>query len=98
MAKISDGWKRNCLLTGGRLTLILSGLDSIPIYFLSSFKLSKRVSLIERMMRNFLWEGCVEGKRAHFVDWDVVTKLKSQGGLGIRNLLMRNKALLGNRL
>lgn len=46
-------------------------------------------------MRDFLWEGFGKDKSSHLVSWEVVTKTKEFGGLGIGNLLLRNKALLG---
>ncbi|RVW89552.1 LINE-1 retrotransposable element ORF2 protein [Vitis vinifera] len=53
---------------------------------------------IERMQREFLWSGVGEGKRDHLVNWDVVCKPKSRGGLGFGKISMRNVALLGKWL
>lgn len=47
---------------------------------------------MEKKMRDFLWEG-FDGN--NLVSSDVVTKPKEAGGLGIGNLVIRNKALLG---
>ncbi|KAL5546826.1 hypothetical protein UlMin_006513 [Ulmus minor] len=50
-----DGWKKTFLYNGGRLTLIQSVLSSLPIYFMSLFKMSKVVTgTLEKMMRQFL--------------------------------------------
>lgn len=46
-------------------------------------------------MRDFLWEGFEGDKSSHLVSWKVVSKPKDAGGLGIGNLILRNKALLG---
>ncbi|RVW36866.1 LINE-1 retrotransposable element ORF2 protein [Vitis vinifera] len=53
---------------------------------------------IEKMQRDFLWSGVGEGKRDHLVNWDVVCKPKSRGGLGFGKISIRNVALLGKWL
>lgn len=49
-----EGWKRGSLSRGGRLALIRSVLTATPTYFLSLFKIPKKVALeIERKMQEF---------------------------------------------
>ncbi|KAL5549263.1 hypothetical protein UlMin_004494 [Ulmus minor] len=99
VGKRLDGWKKSVLSKGGRLTMIQSVLSSIPIYFMSLFKLPNGVAaLLEKMMRQFLWDKEVGGKGKNLVDWKLVCSPKESGGLGIGNLLIRNKALLGKWL
>ncbi|RVW69156.1 hypothetical protein CK203_064456 [Vitis vinifera] len=50
------------------------------------------------MQREFLWSGVGEGKRDHLVNWDIVCKPKSRGGLGFGKISIRNVALLGKWL
>ena len=51
-------WKRQYISKGGRLMLIRSRLSSLPIYFLSLFRLPKLVcSRLEKIRRDFLWGG-----------------------------------------
>ena len=58
VAKRLDGWKKAFLSRGGRLTLIHSVLSSLLIYYLSLFKASSSViNSLEKIMRDFLWEG-----------------------------------------
>ena len=58
IAKRLDGWKKAFLSSGGRLTLIHFVLDSIPIYYLSLFKSPISViNSMEKIMRDFLWDG-----------------------------------------
>lgn len=48
-------------------------------------------------MRDFLW-GQEEGCNNNLVNWESVTKPKTDGGLEIGNLVQRNKSLLGKWL
>lgn len=74
--------------------MIQSILDVIPTYFLSIFRIPKNVAmLMERMMREFLWERLGNDEAEHLVAWNLVTRPKENGGLGIGNICVRNKAL-----
>jgi hypothetical protein len=94
-----DGWKKAFLSRGGRLTLIQAVLSSLPTYYMSLFKIPVSVAKrMESMMRNFLWEGIGEGSKGHLINWDVVSRSREKGGLGIGNLVKRNISLLGKWL
>ncbi|KAL5578918.1 hypothetical protein UlMin_011360 [Ulmus minor] len=99
VGKRLDGWKKAFLSKGGRLTLIQSVLSTIPIYLMFLFKMPKVVAVsLEKMMRQFLWDRDSRGKGRSLVRWKIVCKPKEYGGLGIGNLMPRNKALLGKWL
>ncbi|PWA77746.1 reverse transcriptase domain-containing protein [Artemisia annua] len=90
-----QSWKSNLLSIGGRLTLIKSVLSSLPVYYLSLYKAPVAViEAIEKMMRHFLWCGSKEGRGLHWVSWEIVTKPKKVGGLGISKIEDVNSALL----
>ena len=91
---------QGCLSKGGRLILLQSVLGSIPIYYLSLFKIPvKQATKLEQLMREFFWKGKGENNHGeHLVKWEVVSKLKIFGGLGVGNLVKRNMALLGKWL
>ncbi|XP_062093314.1 uncharacterized protein LOC133799310 [Humulus lupulus] len=94
-AKQLDRWKCAFLSRGGRLTLIQSILSSIPVYYLLLFRIPKGVvEVLEKLMRDFLWEGADHAKSDHLVSWKEVCKSRDHGGLGIGNLEARNKVLL----
>lgn len=96
IAKRLESWKGGCLSKGGRLILINSVLEALPNFYMSLFKLPVRIAQkMEQLMRNFLWQRFGENSANVLVAWDKVTKPKDQGGLGIGNLLIHNKALLG---
>ena len=46
---------------------------------------------IERRRRTFLWAN----KKLHLIKWEKICSPKSSGGLGLSNLSLRNKSLLG---
>lgn len=64
------GWKRSYLSSGGRLVLIRAVLSALPTYFLSLFKIPRKVAReIEKKFRNFLRESEDGGKLSHLVKW-----------------------------
>ncbi|CAL5367336.1 unnamed protein product [Camellia sinensis] len=90
-----SGWKRKMLSFAGRLTLIKSVLSSLPVYYLSLFKMPEGVAReIEKIEANFLWGGDGLKRKVHLVKWMEVTKSVAQGGLGIRRIRDVNACLL----
>jgi len=88
-------WKMQYLSTGGRLTLINSVLDSIPTYYMQLFPIPGKVlEQLDKIRRDFLWEGNSEKHKYHLVEWPKVLLPKLQGGLGIKDLALHNKCLL----
>ena len=86
---------KKLLSRGERLTLIQSILSSFPIYYLSLFKAPISVICsLEKLMRDFFWEGGDLVGGDHLVRWEEVCKAKENGGLDIGNLERRNKAFL----
>ncbi|MCH80102.1 LINE-1 reverse transcriptase like [Trifolium medium] len=81
---------------GGRVVLLKSVLNSIPIFYLSFLKMPVKVwKQIVRLQRNFLWGGASQNRKIAWVSWDKVCRPKNCGGLGIRDLHAVNLALLG---
>ena len=93
------GWKRFYLSKGGRLTLIKSTLSNLPTYYLSLFPIPKgEARHIEKLLRDFLWGGLDDEPKFHLVNWKKVCKPLMGEGLGIQNLTVFKKALLGKWL
>lgn len=56
------------IFLGGRIVLLNSMLNAVPIFYLSYLKMPPKViKLVVRLQRNFLLRGTVEGGR--FVGW-----------------------------
>jgi hypothetical protein len=92
-------WERLYLSKGGRVTLIKSTLANLPTYYLSLFPLPVSVAKhIEKLQCKFSWGGIGEEFKYHLVKWSKVHIPIKKGGLGIRNLLVFNRALLGKWL
>nr|KYP59873.1 Putative ribonuclease H protein At1g65750 family [Cajanus cajan] len=89
-------WKHKCLSIEGRVTLINSVLNVMPIHFLSFFKAPNPViKEIVAIQRDFLWRGVKDGSKIPWVKWETVCKSKVEGGLGIKDVKLFNWALLG---
>lgn len=88
-------WKAKLLSRAGKLTLLKSVLNNLPLYYLSIFRIPKMVAKkIIGIQRRFLWQGDCNNKGMSLVKWDTVEMPKEWGGLGVGNLLTKNIALL----
>ena len=75
-------WKHQYISKGGRITLIKTTMASMPLYQMSLFRMPKTVARrLEKLQRDFLWEGGNLEKKAHLVDWEVACADKEKGGL-----------------
>jgi hypothetical protein len=95
MLKRLDGWKGSALSLGGRLVLINSYLSNLPIYAMSMYWLP--VSTLNRMdtaRKRFFWQGGNLKRKYHLVKWTKITKPKSKGGIGVKDLRKMNISLL----
>uniref|UniRef100_A0A2N9HBE7 Reverse transcriptase domain-containing protein n=1 Tax=Fagus sylvatica TaxID=28930 RepID=A0A2N9HBE7_FAGSY len=93
------GWKCLYLSKGGKLTLIKSTLSNLPTYFLSLFCIPSEVANhLEKLQRDFLWNGMGEQPKFHLVKWATVCEPIHNGNLGVKNLRFFNQSLLGKWL
>ena len=76
--------------------MIKSVLSSIPLFFMSLFKLPSGVAgKLVRIQRNFLWGWGAEGRKIAWAPWSLVCKPREFRGLGIVDPNLFNLALLG---
>ena len=88
-------WKIQYISKGGRATLIHSTLSSLPIYYLSLFRMPQKVcARLEKIQRQFLWGGSNHDRKISLVRWAIMCTNKSKGGIGIKSFSKMNKALL----
>lgn len=89
-------WKSRRLSFGGRIMLLRSVLSSILLYFLSFFRVPKKVlKILIGIQRSFLWSGGDGTRGIAWVCWIKVCLPKVSGGLGINHLDFFNLSLLG---
>ncbi|KAK4381205.1 hypothetical protein Sango_2990600 [Sesamum angolense] len=92
------GWDIILLSFAGRLQLIKSVLMSPNVYWAMAFILPKGViRAVEKKMCNFLWKGN-SAVGYPKVAWSDVCRPIEEGGLGIRDILALNKALMSRHL
>jgi hypothetical protein len=85
-------WRNKHISLGGRIVLINSVLNAILIFFLSFMKMPVSVwKKVVKIQRQFLWGSVRGGKKISWVKWEVVCKVKSQGGLGVQDIRLVNR-------
>jgi len=88
-----NNWCAKSLSFAGRLVLINTVIAGISNFWCSTFVLPKLcIRKIHSICSAFLWKGKLEGHHSARVSWELVTKPKDQGGLGIRDLSYWNRA------
>lgn len=92
-------WRCNTLSKQGRVTLINTVLDSLPVYWLALYRLPRSiVEEIEKLKRRFYWKEIGEtqkvARKLHSIKWDIICKGRREGGLGIKKLDKKNLSML----
>lgn len=90
-----EGWKAKYLSFVGRHVLAQSVLSVIPLYSMQTGLFPVGVcNKIEASIRTFLWGGNSEHRKPSLISWEVVSKPKRLGGLGILSLQHMNLAFM----
>lgn len=94
-SKKLNSWKARSLSMRGRLTLVKSVLSSLPIYFLSLFRMPVTVvAKLERVRNKFLWGAAEDSRKIIWANAGKSAGKFEAGGLGIGSLKAKNLALL----
>ncbi|KAL2224551.1 UNVERIFIED_CONTAM: hypothetical protein Sindi_3020600, partial [Sesamum indicum] len=92
------GWEGISLSYAGRVQIIKSVLSAMSIYWASAFILPKAIiKKIDKRLRNFLWKGTYTSGYAK-VAWKDVCKPIVEGGQGIKDIGILNRALMAKKL
>lgn len=82
------GWQSKLLSQAGRVILISSVLQSMPVYLASACFIPKRIiKFLDSLCASFFWKGNNDTSRRHWIAWSSIQKPCVEGGLGIRELL-----------
>nr|GEX66081.1 putative RNA-directed DNA polymerase, eukaryota, reverse transcriptase zinc-binding domain protein [Tanacetum cinerariifolium] len=88
-------WNAKTLSVGGRLTLIIFVLGSLPVYYLSLFKAPMSVLKVLDSIRCRFFQGHnVSEKGIKWVKWKSILLGSDRGGLGVGCLQSKNLSLL----
>lgn len=93
-----ENWYSKLLSPAGKEVLLKAVVTAIPTYAMSCFLLPYRlVDRVTQTMRRFWWSSDPTKNKMAWVAWDKITNSKNDGGLGIRNLMDFNIALLAKQ-
>ncbi|WOL08321.1 hypothetical protein Cni_G17074 [Canna indica] len=83
----------------GKVVLINSIINSIPVHSLSTTWFNKKVIKEHaKKVRSFLWRSSERKHGFHLVSWKNIAKSKLNGGLGIRDLSVVKHAIHARRV
>lgn len=95
----ASSWTSKVLSYSGRLQLIKTILFSIQAFWSTHFIIPKAaIRDIQSILCRFLWKGSSLAKFGARVAWSAISLPTSEGGLGLKNLLDWNKALIMSHL
>jgi hypothetical protein len=86
----------NFLSQAGRLELVNSVFSSLPAFFMCMLKIPvTKIKQIDIYKKHCLWRGNdMNSKKPPLAAWNMITKPKDSGGLGVIKLETQNEALL----
>ena len=70
-------------------------MSNLPVSLVSLFRMPRGVSTrLEKIQMDFLWGSSPNERKIHLIKWEDACVSKMKGTLGIRSLILMNKALL----
>ena len=90
-----EGWKENTMSKAEKEILIKAVVQALPQYAMSIFKIPISVCwAIEQKIITFWWKNQTATKGVHSRKAEILKQRKDRGGLGFRDLISFNKAML----
>ncbi|KAK1270073.1 hypothetical protein QJS04_geneDACA019694 [Acorus gramineus] len=82
-----SSWAGHSLSKAGRAELIRAVLSSFQIFWSSAFRIPRKTQKeIEKLFRDFFWQGHSQQRKMHQVSWDTICNPLEEGGLGIKSI------------
>jgi hypothetical protein len=98
LGKKVNNWAEKYMSMGAKEDLIKSVAQAIPNHVMGVFKLPAGFhDDYTRMIRNFWWGEDEKKRKVHWEAWDVLTRPKTFGGVGSRDLKILNQAMLARQ-
>ncbi|KAA3490347.1 reverse transcriptase [Gossypium australe] len=97
--KMIEGWNLRYLSIGGKEVFIKSILQAIPLYAMQCFLMPKYFCRkLEGIMNKLWWTNNKSSKGIHWSGWESLCKSNVDGGMGFKDLVLFNKALLAKQI
>ena len=78
-------WSHRHLSFGGRLTLVKSILEAIPVHIFQVLEPTKgALRMLEQVLARYFWGSCNTTNKTHWIKWKDICRPTSEGGLGLR--------------